>query len=269
MRAVKRQRLTRSAESPPKSARGQSRPTEPRTSTRCARTQIARFFATGEPRPFGIHSGDVVFSSCIVGRSHQRAHDFVRMAGVGPHHVGDLGRADRIGQSVAAEQQGRVLFERMTRDVDEIRIVGFVPFGTHVAVDLVAPRMLHRLALAQLPVVFALPHRRVIARQLLDVTAAELVKPRVAHMTDDDIAVGRHRDGEDARHPLPFGAARAEPVDLVVREGNGLANAILGRAGFPFQAGAHDAERRLRRGFAGRLPADPVDDDEDAARGVG
>ena len=82
------------------------------------------------------------------------------------------------------------------------RIVRLVRLGADVAVDLVAARMPHRLALGQLARVLALADRRMIARHLLDPAGAQLVQPRIADVTDDDVAVGDDGDGQHAGHAL-------------------------------------------------------------------
>ena len=97
---------------------------------------------------------------------------------------------------------------------------------------------------------------------------AQLVQPRVADVPDHDVAVVDDGDGEHAGHALPLGPERREPVDFVVGEGNGLAHAILDRAGLALEARAQHRQRGLGRLLARRLAADAVDDDEETARGV-
>src|SRR6185437_11573977 len=75
-------------------------------------------------------------------------------------------------------------------------------------------------------------------------------------------------DGEDARHASPVGGHRGEPEDLIVGEEDGLADAIFDAAGFALEPRAHERQRGFRGLLAGRLTADAVDDDEDAAERV-
>ena len=70
---------------------------------------------------------------------------------------------------------------------------GLVRLGADVAIHLVAARVLHRVELGQLARVFALADGRVIARDLLDAAAPELVEPRVSDVADDRAAVANRR----------------------------------------------------------------------------
>ena len=72
------------------------------------------------------------------------------MAGESLDDLADRRRVDEVGQAVAAQQQRGVRLERRSEDVDELGIVRLVRLRPDVAIDLVAPRMPHRLALGQI-----------------------------------------------------------------------------------------------------------------------
>ena len=103
--------------------------------------------------------------------------------------LADLGRRNRVGETVAAEQQRGVRLERRLVNVDEIEIRRVVLLRTDVAIHLVASRMSHRLELRELLRILALAHRRMIARDLGDRAAGDLVEPGVADVPDDRAAV--------------------------------------------------------------------------------
>ena len=128
--------------------------------------------------------------------------------------------------------------------------------------------MPHRLELGELAGVLALADRRVVGRDLLDRPAAQLVEPRVADVADHRAVAVDHRDREHAGHAVPLGRERGLAVDLVVGEGDGVADAIRVGRRCRSQPRAHDVERRIGRPPAGGLSADAVDDDEDAALGI-
>ena len=65
-------------------------------------------------------------------------------------------RRDKVRQSVAAEQERGIRLPGGFEDIDEVSVAGFVLFGSDVAVDLVATRMLHRLCLGDFARVLAL-----------------------------------------------------------------------------------------------------------------
>ena len=68
--------------------------------------------------------------------------------------------------------------------------------------------------------------------------------------------------------PSHSGLSCGGAQNLVVGDGDGFADALLGGAGLALQAGAHALDGDLRGLLAGGLPADAVDHQEDAALGV-
>ena len=149
-------------------------------------------------------------------------------------------------------------------DVDELRIARVVRLRAHVAVHLVPARVLHRVGLGKLSGILPLADRRMIPRDLVDAAAPQLVEPRIADVTDHEPVVGHDRDREDARHPLPLGPQRGQPVDLVVGDRDRLAHAVVDLARLALEARAQHRERGLGRFLAGGLTAHAVDDDEQA-----
>ena len=125
--------------------------------------------------------------------------------------------------------------------------------------------MPHGLFFADLMGVLALSHGRMIVRDFMDFSVANLVQPRIAHMPDHGRTVIEHRHREHARHSFPFGIAARRTQNFVVGHGNGLAHALLGGAGLPFQTRAHPPDSNFGGLLAGRLPADTVDHEENAA----
>src|SRR5688572_11908549 len=108
-----------------------------------------------------------------------------------------------------------------------------------------------------------------IACDLLDVTVAGLVEPRITDMSDGSHVVLDHRDGEDAGHAVPFRAGGRQAVKLVVGQGDRLTYSLLNRTGLALEPLAQHAQRNVGGLAAGRLSADAVDDDEQTARLVG
>ena len=189
----------------------------------------------------------------------------MRTAGVLAHGLCDDRRRHQIGESIAAEQQRRVRLERIAQHVDEPGVVGLVPLRAYVAVHLVAPGMLHRVALGQFPRVLPLAHRRVIRCQFFDAPGTKLVQPCIAHVADDHVAVVDDGGREDAGHALLVRVQRRQAEDFVVGEPDRFAYAILDPARFALEPRPDQRERRVRGLLASRLSADAVDDQEDAA----
>src|SRR5207302_4882596 len=98
--------------------------------------------------------------------------------------------------------------------------------------------------------------------------AAQLVQSRVADMADRRSAILDDRDGEHAGHPAPFGPQRRRAADLVVRNGDRLADAVRDGSGFALETRAQHPHREVRGFPAGRLPADTIDDDEESTNDV-
>ena len=192
-------------------------------------------------------------------------HRFPRLRGTGEHGAENFGRRHLVAEPVAAQQQGGVGFENSASDLDEAGVVGSVRFRTHVAVDFIAARMRHGVALAQLARVLALADGRVVVRQLVDLAAANLVEPGVAHVPDGEVALLHQRQREHAGHSLPLRVGARDIEYFVVGDGDGFADALLGGAGLPLQAAPDARLRNRRRLLARRLPAHAVDHQEDAA----
>src|SRR5205823_1056838 len=98
------------------------------------------------------------------------------MSGKDTDDVANCAAGDQIGEAVAAEEERRIGLERRAEDVDELRVIRIVVFRSDVAIDLVATWMLHCVALGQLTRVLALADGRMIARQLFESPAAQLVQ---------------------------------------------------------------------------------------------
>ena len=211
---------------------------------------------------------DVVLAAGVVRGRDERGDHFLGPACQTADNLVDRGRIDQVRQAVAAEEQRRVGFKRDLLHVDEIGVGGFVRFRADVAVNLVAARVLHRVALGQLVRVFALADRGVIARDLLDEPAPQLVEPGIADVADKRMAVAHDDRREDAGHAVPLGPQARLAMDLVVRDRDRFAQAQRDRAGLAFQPGPEHLHRRVGGLAAGRLPADPVDDHEEPAREV-
>ena len=198
----------------------------------------------------------------------QRGDHVLRLAGKSPDYLVDRRRVDQVGQAVAAEQQRGVGLERDLLDVDEIGVGWFVRLRADVAIDLVPARVLHRVELGQLVRVLALANRRVIARDLRDEPATQLVEPGVADVANERAAVAQHDRREDAGHAVPFGPPARQTMDFVVCDRNRLAQTHRHRAGLAFQPGPEHLYRDIGRFAARRLPADAVDDHEEPTRRI-
>ena len=175
---------------------------------------------------------------------------------------------DEVRQSIAAEKQRRVRFERNLVRVDEVRIVGFVRVGPDVAIHLIAPRVVHRLELGELVGIFTLADRRVIARDLVDAFVPKLVQARVADMAHHGARLVDDDDGEDARHPVPLRPQDCGAMDLVVRDRDRFAHAIDERSRLALEPRPHRRQRDIGGSSAGRVAADAIDDQEQPSRQV-
>ena len=127
--------------------------------------------------------------------------------------------------------------------------------------------MRHGIRFGQLAPIFALANRRVVARQLRNRAAAELVQPAVADVSDREAFPVDQGHRENARHPLQFGLPPREPENVAVRLGNRPADPVRRRPVqlLFFQRGAQRPKRRVGRGFSAGLAADTIHDEEDAA----
>ena len=185
-----------------------------------------------------------------------------------PHEAVDLERRHHVAEAVGAQQDRRVLGEVREDDLDEVRGVRLAPLAADVAVDLVAAGVLHRLRLGELAGVFALADRRMIVRELGDPLRRQLVKAAVADVADRQLPPFEHRQRQHARHPLAAGVGLGAVQDLLIGEGDRLADACLGRPILP----GEPVENRLDGDAGGDLscgfPADAVNDKEDALRGI-
>jgi hypothetical protein len=128
--------------------------------------------------------------------------------------------------------------------------------------------VLHRLRLGELARILALADRRMIVRELGDALRCELVEAAVADVADRQLPPFEHRQRQHARHPLAAGVGLGAVQNLLVGESDGLADARFGRPVLPRKP----VENRLDGDRGGnlprRFPADAVDDEEDALRGV-
>ena len=153
-------------------------------------------------------------------------------------------------------------------DLDEVRGVRLAPLAADVAVDLVAAGVLHRLRLGELAGVLALADRRMIVRELGDPLRRQLVQAAVADVTDRQLPPFEHRQRQHARHALAAGVGLGAVQDLLVGEGDRLADARLGRPVLPREPVENRLDGDAGGDLSGGLPADAVDDEEDALRGV-
>ena len=222
----------------------------------------------GEAIAGGEGHGNVVFSTGGVGGVHQALHQRARVPGVRLHDARDLGRGHHVGEAVAAHQDRVLALQRKAQHFDEVHVARTARLGAHRAVDFVASRVTHRLALRQLAVVLAHPDWRMVVRDLVEAPGVEPVEPRVAHVPHRDHALLDQRQREHATHAFPRRILAAEARDLVVRRGDRFAHAVFGRptlSAQPFEQARH---RRLRRDLSRGGAAHPVDHDQQATRGV-
>src|SRR3954466_5811431 len=98
-----------------------------------------------------------------------------------------------------------------------------------------------------------------VARDLLDAVLSDLVQPRVSDVTDDRARLLQHDDREDAGHAVPFRAEAGEPVDLVVRDRDRLADAFDRWPRLPLEPRPEHAHGSVGGFPSCSLSADPVD----------
>ncbi len=120
--------------------------------------------------------------------------------------------------------------------------------------DHVAHRVDRGLVGGEAPVVDELLHAAVVGGQLAELTVAQQVRARVADVSDDERAAGRHR---------PRGERRAHPAEVLVRQRlreDGLVRFLDGLAQRPSAAkrGAQRLERGRARHLARTVATDPV-----------
>ena len=99
---------------------------------------------------------------------------------------------------------------------------------------------------------------------LLDPATTQSVEACVADVSDRRNSLLDDRDGEDARHPVPFRARRGQAIDLVVGNRDRLSHALGDRPRLAFKPFSQHRKGDIGRLPAGRLPADTVDHDEQA-----
>ena len=128
--------------------------------------------------------------------------------------------------------------------------------------------MAHGVGLGELALVLAHAHRRVVARHLDHAVCADPVEARVADVADRHHAVLDHGQRQDAAHAREGRALRAAAHDLVVRDRDRLAHAILDPPGLALETLLEEVDRDRSGGFARGLAADAVHHDQDAALGV-
>src|ERR1017187_10218948 len=241
--------------------------TNPATNSRARAAHGLRRSRPRRPELFALHHQhrDVVLASRAIRRRDQFPHGAFRITGITLHRGANFRRGDLIAQAIAAQQQRAGGFERKALHFDEIRVAGSMLLAAHIAKNLVAARVAHGVRLAQLAIVFALAHRRMIVRDLADFAAPPLVEPRIAHVAHPRRAILHEDQREHARHPLEFRVSSRRPQSFVVGHGDRLADALFHGAGLPLQARAHPLHGDLRPLPAGSLPADAVYHQEDAA----
>ena len=183
-------------------------------------------------------------------------------------HVQHLSRCHQVAQPVAAQDERRVRFKRRSDNFNEIVVSRRVPVASHVAKNFVSTGVAHGLELIELTGIFAFADGRVIVGELLDRAGPQLVEPRIADVTDRDLAILDDGGGQDAGHSGPFRIGPREAVDLVVGERDRFAQPLLGRTGRPLESGTHLQQRGLGCNLPPGMATDTVDDDEDAAVGI-
>src|SRR5688572_11524800 len=105
-----------------------------------------------------------------------------------------------------------------------------------------------------------------ITRHLFDASVADLVETGVADVSDRGHPVLDEGDREDAGHAFPLRAGGRQAMNLVVGDGNRFADALADRSGLALEPLAQHAQGDVGSLSAGGLPANAVDDDEQAAR---
>src|SRR5688572_28929107 len=97
-----------------------------------------------------------------------------------------------------------------------------------------------------------------IPGDLLDAALADLVQTRVSNMTDGRATVFEDDGREHAGHAVPFRASGAEPVNLVVGDGDRFSHAVGNRPCFAFETLANHGEGHVRGLAAGGLAANEI-----------
>ena len=220
----------------------------------------------GEQLAFDVDDRHVVLAAGVVRRLDQRVDDVMRPAGQLRHDLVDGRRLDQIGQAVAAQQQGGVGLERNLVEIDELGIRLLVRLRADVAIHLVPPRVPHRVDFGDLVGVLALADRRVIARDFLDAVAAELVEPRVARHARSSRACSP-TTATVSTHAIPVHSGREDATRRISLLAIVIASRTRsrGRAGLPLEPRPQHRQRHVGGLAAGRLAADAVDEDEEAA----
>jgi hypothetical protein len=167
-------------------------------------------------------------------------------------------------EPVAADEQRAVVFERDADQLDEFGIVGRVLFCAGVAVHLVAPRVAHGFGLGEVTAVLTLADGGMIVSDLLDPAAPDLVQPRISHVPDDGRPVFDHCHREDASHSVPLSICSSKTKDLIIGNGNGLADALAGAACLALETAPDHAQGNVRGFFTGGMPADSINHKKDA-----
>ena len=218
-----------------------------------------------ELRAFDVHHRDVVLAARLVRTTDQLAADAVGLAGVLRHGLDDLGRRHLVGEPVRAQQQRAVPVERDATRLDEIGVARAALLRADVPKDLVAPRVAHRFGLGNLTRI--LPHAdgRMVARDLRNGAAPDLVQPRIADVPDHRLAIRHHRHRQHACHPGELRTALRLFEDAPSGQRDAFADAFLDGAGRALQARQQLRFGDRRGPFAAGLPADAVDDEIDAA----
>ena len=131
----------------------------------CYRVAGARFaqrsaFSAEEFRTSHENHADVIFPARAIGRVDQLSRDVFGIAVVGFHDGADFGGHQRVAQSVAAQQQRRIVAERQSVDFNEIfSLVRVSRPGAHLAKHLIAAGMAHGLLLGEFAHIFTLTNR--------------------------------------------------------------------------------------------------------------
>src|SRR5689334_20495290 len=107
-----------------------------------------------------------------------------------------------------------------------------------------------------------------VPRDLSNAVVSELIKACVADVSDRYTAVVYKSCGQDAGHSVPLRSRARQTIDFVIRLRDGFTDALNRQPGLPFESSAYYRESYVCSLAAGRLTANPIDDDEDAMRRV-
>src|SRR5271168_4246482 len=99
-------------------------------------------------------------------------------------------------------------------DLDEVRIVGRVSRTSKISIHLASARVAHGGVFAEPLRVFQLTDRRVVSRDLLNLSWSEEIEPRVADVPDRDLVLLDQCDCSNACHSGPFRVAGCGLEDL-------------------------------------------------------